>query len=113
MNDPDAHQKLAQEIYVAFCKENGPDEWDWQALANKAFDAADNFQTVSIQRMNPQAATPPTDPTAMPIAAESAAAPPSGPNGGSTPAPTVPDPASAAPDPSQAVAAAPPAASGT
>jgi hypothetical protein len=84
MNDPAAHQALAQEIYVMFCQETGPDEWDWQALANKAFDAADNFQTVSIQRMNPQAATPTEPPTPAPAPATP------DPSQTATPAPTDP-----------------------
>jgi hypothetical protein len=47
---PGSLKEHARELYSIFVELSAPDYWDWQALANKAFDAAEHFETIATQR---------------------------------------------------------------
>jgi hypothetical protein len=72
---------FAREIYLRFCEQAGPDQWDWQKLANKAFEAAQNFDPVAAQWLNPQAAVPldAPSPAPNPVPETTPTGPPPGP----------------------------------
>jgi hypothetical protein len=93
----------ARELFDILVEAAGPEEWDWQAVANKAFDAVENFEIVANQRINPQEAVP-----ADPVRWVSSVAP------DEVPQPTAPAPdqpaAPAAPDQTQSQEQAAPAA---
>lgn len=40
----------AKAIFTAFATDAGPDYWDWQPLAIRAFEAAEVFDAISEQR---------------------------------------------------------------
>lgn len=55
---PEDLKEFAREIYLIFCESAGHEEWDWQKVANTAFDAAEQFETIANQRINPQSDVP-------------------------------------------------------
>lgn len=49
-------KEFARELFVGLVQAAGPGEWDWQKIAQKAFDAAEAFEVIAIQR--PQQSVP-------------------------------------------------------
>jgi hypothetical protein len=107
MSDPtpaDQLNELAKEIFVGLAIEAGPQNWDWNPIAQGAFNAATSFFAAQAQASQPQTSVPSTDPStppadasAAPIAGAAPAVPPAVP-----PATPAPDPTAAAtPDPAQ------------
>jgi hypothetical protein len=76
---PEEQQQFTRDIFVQLVPWSGPGYWDWQQLANRAFDAAEQFQVVAIQRVQAQTHVPvdpavqtviqgdPTAPAASPL----------------------------------------------
>jgi hypothetical protein len=92
--------ELAQDIFVGMAVSAGPDNWEWDEMAQSAINAAGRFVVIQQQ----QSAPAPTDSTAT---STSAAASPA-PDPTATPAPSTPDPTAtpAPPDPTATPAAA-------
>jgi hypothetical protein len=73
-DDADKLLDLAKSIFIIMAGELGFDHWDWEPVAAKAFEAAQEFTDYAQERLNPQqsipapddAATATSDPSAQP-----------------------------------------------